>query len=68
MKQDLEKIIADFEAETGRKLEIRDGRPYYSGALDLKDCTGITSLPEGLTVGGSSTSRIAQASPHYPRA
>ena len=52
MKQDLEKIIADFEAETGRKLEIRDGRPYYSGDLDLEDITGITSLPKDLTVGG----------------
>ena len=52
MEQDFEKIIADFESETGRKLEIKDGRPYYRGYLDLENCTGITSLPEGLTVGG----------------
>ena len=51
MEQDLEKIIADFEAETGRKLEIRDGRPYYRCSLYVRD-SGITSLPEGLTVGG----------------
>ena len=52
MKQNLEKVIADFKSETGYELEIRDGRPYYSGDLDLDDVTGITSLPNGLTVGG----------------
>lgn len=52
MKQDLKKTIADFKSATGRKLEIRDGRPYYRGDLYLSG-TGITSLPEGLTVGGS---------------
>ena len=51
MKQDFEKIIADFEAETGRNLEIREGRPYYRCSLYLRD-SGITSLLEGLTVGG----------------
>ena len=51
MEHNFEKIIADFEAATGRKLEIRDGRPYYRGYLYLCG-TGITSLPEGLTVGG----------------
>ena len=52
MKQELvEKIIADFKVETGRKLEIRNGRPYYRGDLNLRG-TRITSLPEGLTVGG----------------
>ena len=51
MKQDFEKIIADFESATGYGLEIRDGRPYYRRYLDLRG-TGITSLPEGLTVGG----------------
>ena len=53
MKQELEKVIADFESATGYKLEIRDERPYYSGSLDLEYCTGITSLPDGLTVEGS---------------
>ena len=53
MKQDFEKIIADFKSATGYKLRIRGGRPYYSGDLCLGNCTGITSLPKGLTVGGS---------------
>lgn len=52
MEQNLEKIIAAFESETGYELEIRDGRPYYSGDLDLSE-TDLTSLPDGLTVGGS---------------
>ena len=52
MKQNLEKVIADFESATGYGLEIRDGSPYYNGDLDLRG-TGITSLPEGLVVGGS---------------
>ena len=51
MEQNFEKIIADIESETGYGLEIRDGRPYYRGCLYLRD-TGITSLPDGLTVGG----------------
>ena len=51
MEQNFEKIIADFEATTGYRLVIRDGRPYYRGSLLLSG-TGITSLPEGLTVGG----------------
>lgn len=29
MEQDFEKIIADFESETGYGLEIRDGKPYH---------------------------------------
>ena len=49
MKQNLEKVIADFKSETGYELEIRDGRPYYIGDLNLR-YTGITSLPEDLTV------------------
>ena len=52
MKQNLEKVIADFEAVTGYRLEIRDGSPYYNGNLDLRG-TGITSLPKGLTIGES---------------
>ena len=52
MEQDFEKIVADFESETGYILEIIDGRPYYRGDLDLEDCTEITSLPKDLTVGG----------------
>ena len=52
MEQDFEKIIADFESATRRILEIRDGIPFYSGDLYLRGM-GITSLPDGLTVGGS---------------
>ena len=52
MERDFGKIIADFESATGYLLEIRDGRPYYRGYLNLHG-TGITSLPEDLTVGGS---------------
>ena len=51
MKQNLEKVIADFKLETGYELEIRDGSPYYNGNLDLRS-TGITSLPDGLVVDG----------------
>ena len=53
MKQDFEKIIADFELATCHTLEIKEGRPYYNDSLYLNGCTGITSLPDGLTVGGS---------------
>ena len=35
MKQDFEKIIADFKSATGYGLEIRDGRPYYRGNPEL---------------------------------
>ena len=48
----MENIKKQIEKETGVKLEINDGKPYYDGYLDLEGCTGITSLPEGLTVGG----------------
>ena len=51
MKQNLEKVIADFESATGYGLEIRDGSPYYNGDLDLRG-TGITSLPDGLVIDG----------------
>ena len=51
MKQNLEKVIADFESATGYRLEIRDGSPYYNGNLDLRG-TGITSLPDGLVIYG----------------
>ena len=47
------KKIKEFEKKTGYKLEMKDGNPHASGSLDLENCTGITSLPEGLTVGGS---------------
>ena len=41
-----------FKEQTGITLESRDGKPYCGGYLDLRG-TGITSLPDGLTVGGS---------------
>ena len=48
----IKKQIEKFEKETGIKLQIKDGKPYYGGSIDLRG-TGITSLPDGLTVGGS---------------
>ena len=47
----LEKQITEFKEQTGHQLEVKNGRPYYGGSLDLRG-TGITSLPDGLTVGG----------------
>ena len=48
----IKKQIEKFEKEASVKLEINDGKPYYDESLDLEGCTGITSLPDGLTVGG----------------
>ena len=48
---DLQKIIKEFEKETGYTLEIVDNHLHYGGYLDLRG-TGITSLPDNLTVGG----------------
>lgn len=45
-------IIELFEKETGYKLEIRNGKPYYIGDLDLRDIT-ISSIPNYLTVDGN---------------
>lgn len=45
-------IIELFEKETGYKLDIRNGKPYYIGDLDLRDIT-ISSIPNDLTVDGS---------------
>ena len=44
--------IEKFYKETGKKLEIKDGKPYYDGWLNLYG-TAITSLPDNLVVGGS---------------
>ncbi|EGW47748.1 hypothetical protein HMPREF0666_01113, partial [Prevotella sp. C561] len=49
MRQEIEK----FRKETGVNLIIKDGKPFYGGSLDLENCTGITALPDNLTVGGS---------------
>ena len=48
----LEQQISKFEEQTGRQLNIKNNKPYYAGDLDLDGCTGITSLPDNLTVGG----------------
>ena len=48
----LEQQVSKFEEQTGRQLNIKNNKPYYAGDLDL-DGTGITSLPDNLTVGGS---------------
>ena len=47
MKQEIEK----FRKETGVNLVVKDGKPFYSGSLDLSG-TGFTALPDNLTVGG----------------
>ena len=49
----LEQQVSKFEEQTGRQLNIKNNKPYYAGALYLEECTGITSLPDNLTVGGS---------------
>ena len=50
---DIQAQIDRFEKQTGIKLEIRDGHPYFDGYLSLKNCTGLTGLPDGLKVGGN---------------
>lgn len=45
-------VIKQFVKETGYKLEIRNGKPYYIGDLDLRDIT-ISSIPNDLTVDGN---------------
>lgn len=44
-------IVRDFKNKTGYTLEVKNGKLHYDGDLDLRD-TGITSLPDNLTVGG----------------
>ena len=46
----IEQQIEKFHKETGIKLEIKDGKPYYGGWLDLRE-TAITSLSDNLVVG-----------------
>ena len=46
MKQEIEK----FRKETGVDLVIKDSKPFYGGSLYLRG-TGITALPDNLTVG-----------------
>jgi len=48
----LQEIIAQFKEQTGYTLTLNDGHLYYGGSLYLENCTGITSLPDNLTVGG----------------
>ena len=50
--KEMNDIIELFEKETGYKLEIRNGKPYYIGDLDLRDIT-ISSIPNDLTVDGN---------------
>ena len=45
--------IEKFYKETGKRLEIKDGKPYYDGWFNLRG-TAITSLPDNLVVGGDS--------------
>ena len=48
----MKEIIEQFRKITGYTLEAKDGKLHYGGSLDLEDCTGVTSLPDNLTVGG----------------
>ena len=43
--------IKKFKEETGITLKVKDGKPYYDRSLDLRN-TGVTSLPDNLTVKG----------------
>ena len=47
MKQEIKR----FKKETGINLVIKDGKLFYDSDLDLRG-TGITALPDNLTVGG----------------
>ena len=51
-KNSLEKQVALFEKQTNIKLNVIDGKINYKVSLYLRG-TGITSLPDNLTVGGS---------------
>ena len=45
------KQVIDFEKLVGITLSESDGKYYYPSSLDLEG-TGVTALPDGLTVGG----------------
>ena len=62
MKQEIEK----FRKEMGVNLVVKDGKPFYGGYLDLENCTGITALPDNLTVGDYLDLENSQALQHYP--
>lgn len=47
----IEQQIKKFKEETGITLKVKDGKPYYNCDLDLRG-TGITALPDNLTVKG----------------
>ncbi len=44
--------IKCFEEITGIRLQIKDGRPYYKGNLDLFKIKTLSKIPEGLVVHG----------------
>ena len=49
----MEAEIRRFEKETGLKLEVRDGRPYYKGYLSIECSTMPVFLPQNLEVSNS---------------
>lgn len=49
--QKVEQQIEDFKEATGIQLEVRNGKPYHDGKLDLAD-SKIEKLPDNLTVNG----------------
>ena len=48
----LQEQIDKFYKETGYQLEIKDGKPYYDGYLDLEH-SKVTELPDNLVVTSS---------------
>jgi hypothetical protein len=48
----VESVNLKFKEQTDKDLEIRDGRLYYKGWLNLENNTKLTSLPSGLVVKG----------------
>ena len=50
--ENLQKTVEEFRRKTGYELTIVDGKLHYEGSLDLYGCTGLASLPSGLTVAG----------------
>ncbi len=52
MNKNMNKIIEQFEEETGYTLTIKNGELFYGGNIILSD-SGIIQLPDNLTVRGN---------------
>ena len=49
---ELQRQLDLFKSQTKIELQVKDGKPYYGGSLNLQE-TAITSLPDNLVVSGS---------------